>query len=69
MAQNGSLSFLVSFDCFTSSKDIHIHIYRDFFGNFGKGPRAFLIGKISYVNPEYGKISKHSKLTISSKLT
>ena len=34
----------------------------------GRGPRAFLIGKISDVNPEFGKISEHSKL-IFSKLT
>ena len=26
-----------------------------FFGNFGKGPRAFQIGKISAVNPKIGK--------------
>ena len=35
----------------------------------GRDPRAFLIEKISDVNPEFGKISKHSKLTIFSKLT
>ena len=42
---------------------------RDSFAILGRGPRAFLIGKISDVNPEFGKISKHSKFTIFSKLT
>ena len=35
----------------------------------GRGPRAFLIGKISDVNPEFGIFSEHSKLMIFSKLT
>ena len=35
----------------------------------GRGPRAFLIGKISDVNPEFGKFSEYSKLIIFSKLT
>ena len=26
----------------------------------GRGPSAFLIGKLSGVNPEFGKFSKHS---------
>ena len=33
------------------------------------GPRAFLIEKISDVNPEFGKFSEYSKLIIFSKLT
>ena len=34
-----------------------------FFDNFGKRPyRAFLIGKISDVDPEFGKFSEYSKL-------
>ena len=36
---------------------------------YGRGPRAFLIGKISDVNPEFGKFSEYSKLIIFSKLT
>ena len=40
-----------------------------FLAILGKDPRAFLNGKISDVNPEFGKISKHSKLIIFSKLT
>ena len=35
-----------------------------FFAILGRGPRAFLIGKISSVNQEIGKISSHSKMTI-----
>ena len=35
----------------------------------GRGPRAFLIGKISDIHPEFGKFSKHSKLMIFSNLT
>ena len=34
----------------------------------GRGPRAFLIGKISHIHPEFGKFSKHSKLMIFSNL-
>ena len=30
----------------------------------GRGPRAFLIGKISDIHPEFGKFSKHAKLMI-----
>ena len=30
----------------------------------GRGPRAFPIGKISDVNPEFGKFSEYSKLII-----
>ena len=32
-----------------------------FFSILGRGPRAFLIGKFSDVNLEFGKFSKHSK--------
>ena len=35
----------------------------------GRGPRAFLIGKISDIYREFGKFSKHSKLMIFSNLT
>ena len=35
----------------------------------GRGPRAFLIGKISDIHPEFGKFSNHSKLMIFSNLT
>ena len=35
----------------------------------GRGPRAFLIGKISDIYPEFGKFSKHSKFMIFSNLT
>ena len=37
-----------------------------FLAILGRGPRAFLIGKISDVNPEIGKCSKYSKLIIFS---
>ena len=30
----------------------------------GRGPRAFLIKKFNFVNPEFGTFSKHSKLII-----
>ena len=44
-----------------------------FLAILGRGPRAFLIGKISdihvHVNPEFGKFSEYSKLIIFSKLT
>ena len=40
-----------------------------FLAILGRGPRAFLIGKISDVNPEFGKFSEYSKLIIFSKLT
>ena len=39
-----------------------------FFAILGMGPRAFLIGKISDVNPGFGKIPEHSNLMFS-KLT
>ena len=42
---------------------------RDFLAILGRGPRAFLIGKFSDVNPEFGKFSKYSKLTIFSNVT
>ena len=35
-----------------------------FFAILGRGPRAFAIGKISDVNPEFGKFSEYSKLII-----
>ena len=35
-----------------------------FLAILGKGPRAFPIGKISDVNPEFGKFSEYSKLII-----
>ena len=35
----------------------------------GRGPGAFLTGKISDIHPELGKFSKHSKLMIFSNLT
>ena len=34
-----------------------------------RGPRAFLNGKISDVNSEFGKFPKHSKLIIFSNVT
>ena len=40
-----------------------------FLAILGRGPRAFLIGKISNINPEFGKFSEYSKLIIFSKLT
>ena len=40
-----------------------------FLAILGRGPKAFLIGKISEVNPKFGKISEYSKLIILSKLT
>ena len=40
-----------------------------FLAILGRGPRAFLIGKISDINPEFGKFSEYSKLIIFSKLT
>ena len=40
-----------------------------FLAILGRGPRAFLIGKISDVNPEFGTFSEYSKLIIFSKLT
>ena len=40
-----------------------------FLAILGRGPRAFLIGKISDVNPEFGKFSECSKLIIFSNLT
>ena len=33
-----------------------------FLAILGRGPRAFPIGKISDVNPEFGKFSEYSKL-------
>ena len=42
---------------------------RDYFGNFGKGPKAFLFGKLSKVNPEFGKFSKYSQLIKFSNVT
>ena len=35
-----------------------------FWAILGRDPRAFPIGKLSDVNPEFGKISKYSKLII-----
>ena len=35
-----------------------------FFAILGRGSRAFAIGKISDVNPEFGKFSEYSKLII-----
>ena len=46
-----------------------IHTSGIFFAILGRGPRAFLIGKISDINPEFGKFSEYSKLIIFSKLT
>ena len=40
-----------------------------FLAILGRGPRAFLIGKISDANPEFGKFSEYSKLIIFSNLT
>ena len=42
--------------------------FRDFFffAILGSGPRAFLIGKFSDVNPEFGKFSKYSQLIFSN---
>ena len=40
-----------------------------FLAILGRGPRAFVIGKISDVNPKLGKFSEYSKLIILSKLT
>ena len=40
-----------------------------FLAILGRGPRAFLIGKVSDVNPEFGKFSEYSKLIIFCKLT
>ena len=40
-----------------------------FFANLERGPRVFLIRKISDINPEFGKFSEHSKLIIFSMLT
>ena len=40
-----------------------------FLAILGWGPMSFLIGKISGVNPVFGKISKHSKLMIFSQFT
>ena len=37
-----------------------------FFAILGRGPRAFLIGKISEVRPKFGKVSKHSKMIFSN---
>ena len=35
--------------------------YRDFFAILGRGPRAFQVGKISTVNPYFGKFSKQTR--------
>ena len=35
----------------------------------GRGPRAFLIGKFSDVNPEFKKFSKYSQLVKFSNVT
>ena len=40
-----------------------------FLAILGRGPRAFLTGKISDINHEFGKFSEYSKLIIVSKLT
>ena len=40
-----------------------------FLAILGRGPRAFLIGKINDINPEFGKFSEYLKLIIFSKLT
>ena len=40
-----------------------------FLAILGRGPRAFLIGKFSNVNPEFGKLSKYSQLIIFSNVT
>ena len=40
-----------------------------FLAILGKGPRAFLVGKFSDVNPEFGKFSKYSPLIIFSNVT
>ena len=42
---------------------------RIFSAILGRGPRAFLIGKISDIHPEFGKFSEHSKMMIFSNLT
>ena len=38
---------------------------RDFLAILGRGPRSFLIGKISDINPDFGKFSEHSRLMFS----
>ena len=61
-------SKLHTFSCFTVLKEdnnIHAGI---FLAILGRGPRAFLIGKIRGINPGFGKISEHSKLIIDSML-
>ena len=40
-----------------------------FLAILGRGPRAFLIGKFSDVNPEFGKFSKYLQLIIFSNVT
>ena len=54
-------------------KHYKVYINHDPAGIFlailGRGPRAFLIGKFSDVNPEFGKFSKYSQLIIFSNVT
>ena len=40
-----------------------------FLAILGRGPWAFLIGKFSNVNPEFGKFSKYSQLIIFTNVT
>ena len=40
-----------------------------FLAILGRGPRAFLFGKFSDVNPEFGKFSKYSQFIIFSNVT
>ena len=40
-----------------------------FLAILGRGPRAYLIGKISDINPDFWKFSEYSKLIVFSKLT
>ena len=46
---------------FAQNTDCHAGM---FLAILGRGSRAFVIGKISDVNPEFGKFSEYSKLII-----
>ena len=43
-----------------SGERLQDHWSSGFLAILGRGPRAFLIGKFSDVNPEFGKFSKYS---------
>ena len=56
-------------DCDNTNDFQSAGIFFFFFAILGRGPRAFLIGKVSDINPEFGKFLKYSQLMIFLNVT